>query len=391
MPRSRAELPDGERTAEGARSAYREDMTTYEITHDRRWQAVLERRPLDGDPFVYAVRTTQVYCRPGCTSRRPRRVNVDFFSDPADARAAGYRACRRCRPDQPASDERLALTMAAVAVIEARSPRMPTAAEIAAELAVSEATLRRAFVASAGITPRQYADGARRRRVRERLRAGDAVIDAQNAAGYGSSSRLYEGAADFLGSTPAEYRAGSAGAEIAYATADGPLGPFLVAATERGICHVGLGDDRAALIDELAAEFPRAVLRPDGELLRDAVGAVACAIEAGSPDPGLPYDVRATAFQRLVWQELRRIPAGQTRTYGELAEAIGRPTAVRAVARACATNPLAILTPCHRVIGANGRLAGYRWGAARKGLLLAREARQPGAAEAGAQAGGSPS
>lgn len=344
-------------------------------THDldeQRWEAVHDRAEISGRPFVYAVTTTGVYCVPTCAARRPRRENTRFFANATEAREAGFRACLRCRPD--GDDPYLDVALRAIEAIETDTSPMLGVEELASRVGTSTSTLRRSFVHATGLTPRQYADNVRRRRLRARLREGASVAEAQYEAGYGSGSRLYEAASGILGTTPARYRDGAPGVAIGYATACGPLGPYLAAATEHGICHVALGPNQQAVVADLHEEFPQAVLRSNDALLHEALAAIGELLELRAPDVRLPIDVRATAFQRQVWEFLREIPLGDTRTYGEVAQAIGRPSATRAVARACGSNPLALLTPCHRVIAVDGKLSGYRWGVGVKGALLAREA-----------------
>lgn len=346
--------------------------TAFPDTDEARWHAVRTHSQRAGDSFVYAVTSTGIYCQPTCRARRPRRENVRFFASADEAREAGFRACLRCAPDD-AGDRHVGLALEAIEQIEASTPPTLPADQLAARVGTSASTLRRSFLAATGITPRQYADSVRRRRLRARLREGAPVPDAQYRAGYGSGSRLYEAAQGILGTTPARYRDGAPGVVIRYSTAHGPLGPYLAATTEHGICHVALGSDERTLVGELRREFPQAELAEDDALLRQALESTRDLLEHRVPDARLPMDVRATAFQRQVWEYLRAIPAGETRTYGEVAWAIGRPSAARAVARACASNPLALLTPCHRVIAADGGLAGYRWGIGLKGAVLARE------------------
>jgi len=286
--------------------------------------------------------------------------------------------------DAPADAQGRALVEDACTRIAGIDDRIPTTAEVAAELDVSPDALRRAFVRVLGVTPRQYADALRRERLRGGLRDGDEVALALFSAGYGSTSRLYESAHDHLGMTPASYRAGGAGATITYAVVPCSLGSLLVAATERGLCQVALGDDPADLEERLVGEFHAADVRRDDGTLRDLVEIVLDGIAGALPAPDLPLDLRGTAFQRRVWEELRRIPAGQTRTYAQVAAAIGHPKAARAVGRACATNPAPVVVPCHRVVPASGGLGNYSMGVERKRALLDREA---SAAEGSASGG----
>src|SRR5512139_1953482 len=344
-------------------------------TDSARWRGVLARdRSLDGT-FVYAVRSTGIYCRPACPSRRPRRTQVEFFPVPAAAEQAGYRACRRCRPLEPARlDPQVALVERACRLIEASGDR-PTLPGLARALRVSPAHLQRTFTRITGISPRAYHDALRSGRLREALRSGEGVSRALYQAGYGSPSRVYERRASSIGMTPASYRKGGAGVTIRYATKASPLGTMMVAATERGLCFVSLGDSVSALEQALSGEFPRATLVQDEKALGATAGEVLARTRGREPHQALPLDIRATAFQRLVWDELSRVPAGTTVSYTELARRVGRPKAVRAVANACAHNNVAVVIPCHRVVRSDGELGGYRWGVARKEALLKAEKR----------------
>src|SRR6266404_944053 len=329
-----------------------------------RWQAVLARdRRFDG-AFVYAVRSTGIYCRPSCASRRPRRTQVTFFPIPEAAEREGFRACRRCHPaDAPGADATVALVREAARAIAAGTAPRGEARRLA-----------RAFKRVLGITPRAYAEARRVTRFKQELKRRKHVSPALYEAGYSSTSRVYEHAHEQLGMTPATYARGGAGIGIAYATVPTSLGSLLVAATERGVCRVALGEDAAALDVELIAEFPAARVVPDKSgKLHGWVAAILAYLDGSEPDLDLPLDIRATAFQRRVWQELQKIPFGETRTYAEVAQAIGQPRATRAVARACATNPAALVIPCHRVVREDGDLGGYRWGVERKRSLLERE------------------
>lgn len=337
-------------------------------TDAERWQAVLTRdRQWDGI-FVYAVLSTGIYCRPSCPSRRPRREQVTFFATPTEAAAAGFRACRRCRPDE--ADAQVKLVQQACAYIEAHLDDRPTLADLGANLHVSPSHLQRIFKRITGVSPRQFADARRLARFRTALKNGESVTEAIFEAGYGSSSRVYPGK---LGMTPTDYRQGGFTMTIRYTTAACALGTVLVATTERGICAVSLGDTPQTLETALAEEFPTAAR------IRDDAGLHACLdpllrhLDGQQPHLDLPLDVRATAFQRRVWEALRAIPYGTTTTYSAVAEAIDQPAAVRAVARACATNPAALIIPCHRVVRSDGSLGGYRWGIERKQELLDQE------------------
>jgi len=331
-----------------------------------RWRIVLARdRRYDGR-FVYAVRSTGIYCRPSCPSRRPRRAQVAFFAAPADAEQAGFRACRRCHPkDVATSDPGTALVRAACGRIDA---------PLARELGASPFQLTRAFRRVLGVTPQQYRDARRRERLRTELKRRKHVGPAIYEAGFGSSSRVYERADDHLGMTPRTYGRGAPGITIHYAAVPSPLGRLLVGATERGVCFVSLGDAVEPLERALKSEFPAARLERDAHGLGRWTAAIVKHLEGRAPQLDVPLDVQATAFQRRVWEELQQIPYGQTRSYAEVARRIGRPQATRAVAQACATNPAAVVIPCHRVVRTDGALGGYRWGVERKRALLKQEA-----------------
>ncbi len=341
-----------------------------------RWRAVVERDPTQDGRFVYAVRTTGVYCRPICPSRRALRANVAFFKSALSARAAGFRACKRCKPDAArAHDGARTAALAACRYIEAQSGRLPTLPELGRHVGLSPTHLQRIFKRVVGVSPRKYADALRVDRLKRELRRGEAIAGALYSTGYGSTSRLYEGAATTLGMTPSAYRKKARGEHIRFVTLPSPVGGhILVAATARGICAVRLGDRVRALVDELNAEFAGAKIEPGDDAMRAVLASKIAA--GGSALADLPCDVRATAFQRRVWESIRAIPEGSTSTYGEIAAAIGAPKAVRAVAQACASNSLALLVPCHRVVPKSGGVGGYRWGAKRKRALLALEKRR---------------
>jgi AraC family transcriptional regulator of adaptative response/methylated-DNA-[protein]-cysteine methyltransferase len=350
----------------------------------RLWRAVLSRDRGADDRFVFAVRSTGIYCRPSCPSRRPRRAQVVFYPAPRAAEHEGFRACRRCRPNMAKPSDPHANAVAKVCrQIEASLTERSAAAEnhtlklsvLAASAGISAHQLERAFQRLLGITPRQYADAQRMQRLKNQLRKGDDVTTALYDAGFGSSSRLYERAPQQLGMTPATYRRGGKGMQISYTVVASPLGRLLVAATQRGISALYLGEDDAKLEAELAKEYPHAEIRRNRNGLQEWVRALLAHLRGKEPNLELPTDVQATAFQRRVWEELRRIPYGTTRTYAQIARAIGKPSAIRAVARACATNPVSILVPCHRVVREDGNLAGYRWGLHRKKSLQERERR----------------
>ena len=353
-------------------------------TDDRRWTAVLSRdREADGS-FVYAVTSTGVFCRPSCPSRRPRRERVRFFEAASAAERAGFRACLRCTPAgaRPASPAASAVTRAAT-YLRAHATDTVSLADLAAHVGLSPSHLQRAFTAHTGVSPREFQAAHRAEHFRGALRAGADVTTATYDAGYGSPSRVAGQKPTGRGLTPSAYRKGAAGESIHYAVVASALGRLLVAGTPRGVCAVKLGTSDAALVAGLTAEFPGAAVQP-GTLPQGWAKAIAAAIGARpATTPDVPLDVQGTAFQWRVWKALTAIPAGETRTYAEVASAIGRPRAVRAVARACATNPVALVVPCHRVVPAAGGPGGYRWGADRKADLLAREAGKSGPAKKG--------
>lgn len=340
---------------------------------EERWEAVRARRPEADGTFVYGVRTTGVYCRPACRSRVPRRENITFFETAGAAELAGYRACRRCRPQTSKGDKRTALALAACRQIEAAA-EPPMLRDLAAAAGLSPPHFQRVFHAVVGVTPRAYAAEVRARRLRDGLARGTRVTPAMYRAGYHASSRMYAEAGDVLGMRPSSYRRGGRGEVIRVAGARTTLGRVLVAATQRGVCAIELGTNQAALVARLRRRFPAAVFERADRDLSAWVQQVVAAVETPGGRTTLPLDVQGTAFQRRVWHALRGIPAGQTRTYGQVAAALGRPRAARAVARACATNPVAVVVPCHRVVRAGDDPGGYRWGQRRKRALLAREA-----------------
>jgi len=343
---------------------------------DQLWQRVLARDPASDGRFVYGVRSTGIYCRPTCPSRRPLRRNVRFFRDAASAERAGFRPCRRCQgrphPDWPALVRRACELLAA-------NTRL-TLGDVAARLHVGPFQLQRRFKAVLGITPRDFAAARRAGRLKALLGRREPVASALYEAGYGSSSRLYERADAELGMTPATYRRGGATMDIHYTVVPSPLGRLLVAATERGICSIKLGDNATALAEDLRREYPSAVLEGDLGKLSPAITALREYLAGERPRLDMPLDVQGTAFQRRVWNYLRRIPIGRTKSYGEIARAIGQPAAARAVARACASNHAALIIPCHRVVQGDGSPGGYHWGAERKRRLLELERRQRNAA-----------
>lgn len=337
------------------------------------WRAVLAHDARSDGAFVYAARSTGIYCRPSCPSRRPRRRLTVFFAGPDAAERAGFRACRRCHPRGRSVDPLASRVEQLCRFIESRLDEKITLADLSARAGLSPFRLLRAFQRITGITPRQYAAACRLRAVKSGLRKQSNVTFALYDAGYSSSSRLYEHAPALLGMTPAAYQRGGAGMSIRYSTTASPLGRLLVAATSRGICMVSLGDSDPHLKSALNREYPHAEIRRDSNGLQSWLRSVLARVEGKTPCGNLPLDVQATAFQRRVWQELLSIPRGATRSYSEVARAVGRPRAVRAVARACATNPAAVVIPCHRVVRTDGDLGGYRWGRNRKSSLLQAE------------------
>ena len=355
-------------------------------TSEAWWNAVRDRdRGADGK-FVYAVRSTGIYCRPSCPSKKPRRQQVEFYSLPEAAEQKGFRACRRCKPREVRlRDPRTAAVARVCRAIEARiesdgggtteseNEARLTLNALGSSVRMSPHQLERAFRSVMGISPRQYADAQRMRRLKAKLKKGDDVTTALYDAGFGSSSRLYERAPSQLGMTPATYRQGGAGMQIHYTIVGSPLGRLLVGATHRGISALYLGKDDVALQSALRKEYPRAEINRDRNGLEGWVEKILEHLRGREPNLDLPTDVQATAFQRRVWEELRKIPYGTTRTYSQVARAIGRPKAIRAVARACATNPVSVVVPCHRVVRQDGDLAGYRWGVELKQSLLKQE------------------
>jgi AraC family transcriptional regulator, regulatory protein of adaptative response / methylated-DNA-[protein]-cysteine methyltransferase len=340
------------------------------------WQAVLGRdRRYDG-LFVYAVRSTGIYCRPSCPSRRPKPELVEFFEQPKAAESAGYRSCRRCRPTENGAHAALPQAITKVCrFLDEASEEVPKLEQMAELVNMSPFHLQRTFKQALGVSPREYAELRRFLRFRARLQKGDDVTTAMYEAGFNSPSRLYERSASVLGMTPSAYKAGGAGTKIAFSLADTSLGRVLVAQTEKGVCAVRIGDSDKALEAELRTEFVNAeIARSDAKLSR-VVQQVVNAAEGHGISADIPLDIRHTAFQGKVWQALRKIAPGETRSYSDIAKAVGDPKAVRAVARACATNPVALVIPCHRVVRSDGDLSGYRWGVQRKKKLLESEQR----------------
>lgn len=342
------------------------------LDDDACWEAVLQRRAASDGLFVTAVRTTKVYCRPSCPSRTPLRRNVRFFATPAEAEAASFRPCKRCRPRDLARPD-LALVRDVCHALDAAAGDAPTLAQLGARFGRSPFHLQRTFKRIVGVTPRQYAEARRMQRVRRSLREAADVTAAIYDAGLGSSSRLYERADGRLGMTPASYRRYGAGTAIAYTITSCEFGRMLVAATDRGVAHVSFAAADHDLERDLHREFPAADIRRNDAGLRDAVEAVVAGIAGREPPHPVPLDLRATAFRIRVWEAMRRIPRGQTRSYSDIAREAGSPRAARAVGTACKENPVPIIIPCHRVIRDDGTIGGYALGLNRKRALLARE------------------
>ena len=337
---------------------------------EKQWQQVMARDARQDGRFVFAVRTTGIYCRPSCPSRRPRRDSVEFFPDPRQAERAGYRACLRCKPTEISSQAR-AVTKARRLLDEAEG--VLTLAELSRRVGVSPFHLQRLFKRATGLSPREYQSARRMQQVKHGLRKGSDVTTALYDAGFGSPSRLYENSQKQLGMTPGTYGRGGEGLTIAFAIVPSPLGGMLIAGTPHGICSVRFGDTASELESELREEFHSATLVRDEAALQAYIVPLLANLRGQHVTIELPLDVRATAFQKKVWDALKRIPSGETRSYSEVAREIGDAKAVRAVARACASNPVAIAVPCHRVVRSDGELAGYRWGIDRKKKLLKRE------------------
>jgi AraC family transcriptional regulator of adaptative response/methylated-DNA-[protein]-cysteine methyltransferase len=342
-------------------------------TDAARWEAVKRRDHAADGAFYYSVRTTGVFCRPSCGSRRARRENVAFHASAAAAEKAGFRPCRRCRPDGPALAERQAEAVAKACRLIERAEEMPRLDALAKAAGLSRFHFHRVFKATTGVTPKAYADAHRAQRVRDALASSGSVTEAIYGAGFNSSGRFYAASADMLGMRPRDFRAGGSGADIRFALGQCSLGAILVAATQKGICAIAFGDDPDALLHDLQDRFPKARLIGGDAAFEKLVAKVVGLVEDPSERFNLPLDVRGTAFQQRVWQALRKIPAGATATYTDIAKRIGAPKAVRAVAAACAGNPVAVAIPCHRVVRLDGDVAGYRWGVARKRALLAKE------------------
>ena len=342
---------------------------------DPRWTAVLARDPKADGSFWYSVQTTGVYCRPSCAARRARPENVRFHASREAAEQAGFRPCKRCTPDQASLHEQHAAKVAEACRLIEDSEQLPDLAALAAHAGISPWHFHRVFKAITGLTPKAYANAHRARRVRRELSRSDSVTAAVYDAGYNSSGRFYAESGEVLGMTPGNYRAGGTNTAIRFAVGECSLGSILVAASERGICSILIGDDPDVLARELQDQFPNAELIGGDAGFEKLVAEVVGFVEAPELGLDLPLDVRGTAFQQRVWNALRAIPAGSTASYGDIANRIGAPKSARAVAQACASNTLAVAIPCHRVVRSDGGLSGYRWGVERKRALLDREAR----------------
>jgi AraC family transcriptional regulator of adaptative response/methylated-DNA-[protein]-cysteine methyltransferase len=341
---------------------------------DERWAAVKERRASADGAFYYSVRTTGIYCCPSCPSRRPRRENVAFQATPQEAERLGFRPCRRCRPNEPTRSSRYEAAVDAACRLIDSAEEPPTLAQLAQAVGMSRFHFHRVFRAVMGITPKAYASARRANRVREALPKRSTVTEAVYDAGFNSGGRFYAAASAELGMRPVAFRTGGAGERIRFAVGECSLGSILVAATERGVCAVEFGNDPNALVHGLERRFPRAQLVGGDPAFEQTVADVVSLVERPTVGARLPLDVRGTAFQRRVWQALRRTAPGSTVSYTDIAKHIGMPNSVRAVARACASNPTAVIIPCHRVVRKDGSLSGYKWGIERKRTLLEREA-----------------
>lgn len=341
---------------------------------DSRWNAIVERDSAFDGTFFYSVDTTGVYCRPSCGARLPRRENVRFHSTREDAESAGFRPCKRCKPDQPPRQERQAAIITEACRRIESSEEIPSLETLAEAAGLSPHHFHRMFKSVTGVTPKAYAVANRTKRVQDELRKGEtSVTETIYEAGFNSSGRFYAATDGMLGMTPSEYRKGGASAEIHFAVGECSLGSILVARSERGVCAILMGDEPDALVKDLQDRFPRATLLGGDKGFEDLVAKVVGFVEAPRQGLDLPLDVRGTAFQQRVWHALREIPVGSTASYAEVAERIGMPKAVRAVAQACGANALAVAIPCHRVVRNDGALSGYRWGVERKRALLEKE------------------
>jgi len=346
------------------------------IKDDQLWQAVMAKDARFDGQFVFAVSSTGVYCRPSCPSRRAHRERVKFFELPEAAEQAGFRACLRCQPRRARIlDPQIELVQRVCRLLNSNENESLKLPELASQAGVSPFHLQRTFKRVMGISPRQYLAARKIDTFKTLVRKGETVTNSLYESGFNSSSRLYEHAAEELGMTPATYSRGGRGVDISYTIADSPMGRLLVAVTERGVCALRMADSEAELEKDLREEFPNAELKRDDSALRESVQKILNHLEKNEPRLDLPLDIKATAFQRQVWEHLRAIPYGETVSYGDVAKALGKPGAVRAVGRACATNPVALVIPCHRVVREDKTLGGYRWGLDRKKKLLEHERR----------------
>jgi len=343
------------------------------ISSNQKWTMVLARDMQGDGQFVYAVKSTGIFCRPSCPSRRPRREQVRFFDSPAQAEQAGFRACRRCA--STGHNVQLERIEAACRYIEQNIEESLNLNDIAQHAGLSPFHFQRLFKRTLGISPRQYQQSKRSEKFKHALQTQPRITDAIYEAGYSSSSRAYENGARQLGMTPSAFRRQGQGQEISYTVLDTELGKLLLAATERGLCSARFGGSETTLVRELKHEFQAADIRRNDPALQPLASRMRGLLRSGAGAQNFPLDIRGTAFQRLVWEALRQVPRGETRSYSEIATQLGRPRAVRAVANACASNPVAVVVPCHRVVQKNGSLAGYRWGVERKRALLESEKR----------------
>ena len=346
------------------------------VNNDQLWQAVVAKDASFDGQFVFAVSSTGVYCRPSCPSRRAHRERVRFFDLPEAAEQAGFRACLRCQPQRArVVDPQIELVQRVCQLLNSEDHETLKLGELASQAGVSVFHLQRTFKRVMGISPRQYVAARKFGNFKALVRRGESVTNSLYESGFNSSSRLYEYASEELGMTPATYSRGGRGVNISYTIADSTMGRLLVAITERGVCAVRMSDNDAELEKDLREEFPHAQIKRDDAALRDTVTKVLNHLDNNESRLDLPLDIRATAFQRQVWEKLRAIPYGETVSYGDVAKALGKPGAVRAVGRACATNPVALVIPCHRVVREDQSLGGYRWGLDRKKRLLDHERR----------------
>jgi len=350
-------------------------LLSMQTLDEARWMAVENRDETSLGIFFYGVASTGIYCRPGCGARRPLRRNVTFFATPEDAAAAGFRACKRCRPDQEGATDEMMAVVAQVCRTMGQPGRAPSLKEIARDVGYSERHLRRRFQEVVGVSPATYARAQRSAHAREALRSSATVTEAVLDAGYGSFRAFYDHGASTIGMSPDRFRRGGLGEEIRYTSVQTPRGVVVIACTARGVCDVRIGRDEDELISEMRALFPRAIVQRDDEGLLRVAEAVAGGADGHQTVAQLPLDVQGTVFQIRVWEALRRIPSGETRSYAQIAQEIGAPSSIRAVASACAANRTALLIPCHRVRRSDGSLGGYRWGVETKAALLRAEAR----------------